>query len=107
MSKKAVKGLAVAGVLAVGTGAIVKAAKYLKNRTEREEEEAEEEALIDTREREKFEEKREKLLESLEELTGAKYRIAEPTDEDTIDLKTTIYLKQLEIIDSEEAVIIG
>ena len=103
MSKKAVKGLAVAGVLAVGTGAIVKAAKYLKNRTEREEEEA----LIDTREREKFEEKREKLLESLEELTGAKYRIAEPTDEDTIDLKTTIYLKQLEIIDSEEAVIIG
>lgn len=103
MSKKAVKGLAVAGVLAVGTGAIVKAAKYLKNRTEREEEEA----LIDTREREKFEEKREKLLESLEELTGAKYRIAEPTDEDTIDLKTTMYLKQLEIIDSEEAVIIG
>ena len=103
MSKKAVKGLAVAGVLAVGTGAIVKAAKYLKNRTEREEEEA----LIDTREHEKFEEKREKLLESLEELTGAKYRIAEPTDEDTIDLKTTIYLKQLEIIDSEEAVIIG
>lgn len=101
MSKKA-KGLAVIGALTIGTGALVKSAKYIKNKREKSKRDEKEDSVNIVTEREKCI----KIIEDIEKVTGETYKIGIPSEDDKVNTNATEFLVKLGLLQSNEALIV-
>ena len=80
MNKNKLKnGLALAGLIALGSGALTKSMQYIKNKKEKEKQLELEVGL-----KEENASKAKRIIESISEITSKQYEIGIPTDDDSV-----------------------